>query len=290
MEWYAVALISAVFSALAALLEKKVLFKQEPISFTFVLSLFNLALASSFLFFFDINTIASFPLLVLLLKSGLNALGFLMVMYAIKNLELSECLPLLVLTPGFIAIFGFIFLGEVLSLIQILGLVLMIAGIYVLGLEDKQRMLDPFRKLVKIKAYRYIFAALALFTVTSLLDRFILVRQKLAPEAFMFYQHLFFALIFLVVFLFSGDRMAKLTKNIKLSWVMIVLLAVVTIIYRYSEILAVKAAPATALAIVLKRLSVLFAVIIGGRLFNEKNLLRKSMATAILIIGAVLVV
>lgn len=290
MEWYLIALISAIFSAFGAILEKKILFRQEPISFTFVLSIFNFALASLFLFSFDINSIALSPILLLSLKSVLNAIAFLMVMYAIKNLELSECLPLLVLTPGFIAIFGFIFLGEVLSLAQIAGLVLLIAGIYALGLEDKQKIFDPLKKLVKIKAYRYIFVALALFTATSLLDRFILVRQKLAPEAFMFYQHLFFALIFLIIFLFSKDKLKKLAKNIKFSWLLILSLAIVTIIYRYSEILAVKGAPATALAIVLKRLSVLFAVIIGGKLFNEKHLIRKSIATIILIIGAVLVV
>jgi drug/metabolite transporter (DMT)-like permease len=211
-------------------------------------------------------------------------------MYAIKNLELSECLPLLVLTPGFIAIFGFIFLGEMITIAQIAGLCLLIAGIYVLGLEDKQKLFEPFKKLVKVKAYRFILVALALFTTTSLLDRFILVKQKLLPEAFMFYQHLFFALIFLIIFLFSKDKLAKFSKNIKLSWMLILSLAVITIIYRYTEILAVKAAPATALAIVLKRLSVLFAVIIGGKLFNEKNLIRKAIATIILIIGAVLVV
>jgi drug/metabolite transporter (DMT)-like permease len=290
MDWYILALISAIFSAFAAILEKKILFKQEPISFTFVLSLFNFALASMFLFSFDISAISLSPLLVLLLKSVLNAIAFLMVMYAIKNLELSECLPLLVLTPGLIAIFGFIFLGETLTLMQISGLVLLIAGIYVLGLEDKQKLLEPFKKLAKIKAYRFIFLALVLFTATSLLDRFILVRQKLIPEAFMFYQHLFFAIIFLVIFLFAKDKLTNLRKNIKLSWSLLISLAVITIIYRYTEILAVKAAPATALAIVLKRLSVLFAVIIGGRLFNEKHLLRKSIATIILIIGAVLVV
>jgi drug/metabolite transporter (DMT)-like permease len=290
MEWYVLALISAVFSAFAAILEKKILFRQEPISFTFILSIFNFILASLFLSSFDISSIALAPLLVLLLKSVLNAIAFLMVMYAIKNLELSECLPLLVLTPGFIAIFGFIFLGEVLTIAQISGLILLILGIYVLGLEDKQKIFSPFRKLIKVKAYRFIFVALALFTTTSLLDRFILVKQKLVPEAFMFYQHLFFALIFLIIFLFTKDKLANLRKNIKLSWSPIISLAVITIIYRYAEILAVKAAPATALAIVLKRLSVLFAVIIGGRLFNEKNLLRKAIATMILIAGAVLVV
>ncbi len=290
MEWYILALISAVFSAVAAILEKKILFRQHPISFTFVLSIFNALLASLFLFSFNISGVSSAPLLVLFLKSAINAAAFLFVMYSLKNLEISEALPLLVLVPGFIAIFGFIFLGEALTIKQIAGLCLLIVGIYILGLHENEKIMKPFIKLVKKPVYRFVFIALSLFTASSLLDRFILTRQKLPPEAFMFFQHIFFAIIFLLVFLFMKEKLPHLKKNIKFSGFAIFALAIVTIIYRYSEILAVKMAPATALAIVIKRLSVLFAVIIGGKLFNEKNLARKAIATLILVIGAILVV
>jgi len=290
MEWYTLALISAVFSAFAAILEKKILFRHHPISMTFVLSIFNALLASLFLFSFDISGISSMPLLVLFIKSAINAVAFLFVMYSLKGLELSEALPLLVLTPGFIAIFGFIFLGESLSLVQIAGLCLLMIGTYVLCLHENEKIITPFVRLAKEKVYKFILTALVLFTASSLLDRFILVKQGLTPPAFIFFQHVFFAAIFLVIFLFSKDKMPRLKLTLKHSWYLVLSLAVITIIYRYTEILAVKAAPATALAIVLKRLSVLFAVIIGGKLFNEKHLLRKTIATIILIIGAVLVV
>jgi transporter family protein len=289
MEWYVIALISALFSAIVAILEKKILFKQHPISFTFLLSIFNLIFASFFLFSFNLFSIGAYSLGVLLIKSILNAFAFLFVIYSIKNLELSECLPLLVLTPGLIAIFGFLIFGEVLILKQIGGLCLLIIGIYVLGLEDKQKFLDPFRRFFKKRAYLFVFAALLLFTITSLMDRFILTRQKLAPEAFMFFQHAFYFIIFLLVFLFTKEKAKSLKNNFKFSLWLILALAVVTMIYRYAEILAVKGAPATALAIVLKRVSVFFAVIIGGKLFNERNILRKAFATIILIVGAVLV-
>jgi uncharacterized membrane protein len=44
------------------------------------------------------------------------------------------------------------------------------------------------------------------------------------------------------------------------------------------------------LVIPIKRLSALFSTVIGGELFHEKYLLRKSIACVVMIIGAVLIV
>ncbi len=74
------------------------------------------------------------------------------------------------------------------------------------------------------------------------------------------------------------------------SWVLILILAVATIGYRFFEILAIKEAASVALAIAIKRTSVFFAVLIGGGLFKESNLLRKIIATLLLIIGAILII
>jgi hypothetical protein len=38
-----------------------------------------------------------------------------------------------------------------------------------------------------------------------------------------------------------------------------------------------------------KRISVFIAVVIGGKLFNEKNLFRKALATAIMVAGAIMI-
>ncbi|MGE5500287.1 MAG: hypothetical protein ACM3Q2_19600, partial [Syntrophothermus sp.] len=68
----------------------------------------------------------------------------------------------------------------------------------------------------------------------------------------------------------------------------IVFIALLTIVYRYTEIAAVKNAP-VALVLSIKRISVFFAVIIGGRIFKESSLLIKSIATAIIIAGVILI-
>ena len=287
IEWYVFALISAVFSAVAAILEKKVLFKDKILGFTTLLAIFNLILAIPFLFFIE-SKITSIGLLVLFFKSFLGGLAFLCIMYGIKNLELSSALPLLVLTPGLVAVSAFIFLGEALTIYEILGILLLIVGTYILQLTQNQKLLDPFKFLFKSRAYLYLIFALILFTTTSILDKTLLKQFNMPINGFMFFQHLFFAIIFIIFILFSG-KIKEIKSSFKFSWKLIAILSIVTIIYRYGELQAVKTT-AVALAISIKRLSVFFAVVLGGRIFRESNLLRKTIATAIMALGAILII
>jgi uncharacterized membrane protein len=74
----------------------------------------------------------------------------------------------------------------------------------------------------------------------------------------------------------------------KKIWFWIILIAVLTAGYRYTQIKAIKIAPVS-LVISVKRISVFIAVVIGGKLFNEKNLFRKALATAIMVAGAIMI-
>ncbi|MBI9067383.1 MAG: hypothetical protein JEZ09_08835, partial [Salinivirgaceae bacterium] len=80
-----------------------------------------------------------------------------------------------------------------------------------------------------------------------------------------------------------------ISSTLKNSWKLILLISVFTIIYRYSHILAIKAG-SVALVLSIKRTSVFFATVIGGHYFNEKNLLRKSLATLLMIAGAICII
>lgn len=289
MDWYYFSFIAAFLSALAAIIEKKTLFKEKALTFTVILSIFNLILASIFFFFVDFSKISYSTLIIVFFKSILNAMAFLCVMYSIKNLELSDALPMLVLTPGFVAVFALIFLGETLTLIEWIGLILLIAGIYILQIKEI-KIGDSIKKLFKSKGHKYVLTALILFTITSLLDRYILNQIKLEPTAYMGFQHLFFAIIFIIIFFLLNRKIKELGKTLKQSWFLILLLSIVTIGYRFFEIMSIKLTSSVALAIAIKRISVFFAVVIGGSLFKEHNLLRKAIATSLLIAGVLMII
>ena len=283
MVWYVLALLAAFFSASAAIFEKKVLFKENALSFSFILAISNFILAGSFLFFVDFSSLTYSGLGVLFFKSILGAVAFLCVMIGIKNLEISKALPFLVLTPGLVAFFAWVFLGEDLSFIEIGGMGLLLGGTYILQSEKIK-----IKKQIESKGLKYIIVALVLFTLTSILDKALLKNFKLPVNAFMGFQHLFLALIFFVFVLFYGN-IKDVRVSFKRSFWIIFFISCLTIGYRYAHIQAIKVAP-VALVLSLKRVSVFFAVLIGGKLFREKNLLVRVIATCVMVAGAIMVV
>ncbi len=289
MNWFILALISAVFSAFAAVSEKKALFSLNPLNFSFLVSLVTLILSIPFFFSVNPEDITSTGMVVLAFKTILSASAFLCVMLSLKNLEVSEALPLLALSPALVAIAGVILINDHLSLLQWTGVAVMVIGAYILELRrGTTNLLEPLKAVFLFTKYRYVFIALILFMVSSILDRLLLKGFKLPPYTFMAFQQLFYTLFFLAIILI---KRASITEGLKEGGrsllFLIAAVSVFTVIYRYTQIEATKLAP-VALVLSVKRLSVLFAVIIGGKLFLEDNLKRRILAVVIILIGAAL--
>src|SRR5690606_34331065 len=125
------------------------------------------------------------------------------------------------------------------------------------------------RSLFSFTKYKYIFYALVLFTITSLMDRILLTDLKLEPYTFMAYQQLFFAVIFSTTVLFRNKKFTPVFSSLNKNLIILIIsVSVFTVVYRYTQIEAVRIAP-VALVLSVKRLSVLMAVILGGKLFKE---------------------
>jgi len=277
-----------VFSAIASILEKKSLFSYDALEFSFLLSVFNLLFSIPFFFLFEVNSVSSISLIVLFAKSILGVLAFWCVMLALKNLEISGALPLMVLTPGLVAFFAFLFLGESLSHLEIIGMIFLLSGTYILEMKIEESVMHPIKVFINSKFHHYIIFALLLFTLTSILDKALLSKFKMTPYSFMAFQQLFFAIIFFAIFFVKNKSIKINSQLFKNHFHFIIIIAILTIAYRFSQIEAVKIAP-VALVLSIKRISVFIAAIAGGKIFKEQSLLKKTIATIILIIGAILI-
>ncbi len=297
MYWFWLAFISAIFSALSAVYEKKALFSFDALNFTFLISIITLLFSLPLFGMIGYENLFTISMLVLLLKTILNAAAFLFVMYSIKNLAISEALPLLALNPGLVAVLGAILINDYLTVFEWFGVFLMLTGTIILevpqntnGAEKRGRLLrgylTSFRALFRFSKYSYVILALFLFTITSLLDRILLTDLKLSPYKFMAFQQLFYAVIFTIVILIRYKGKIQSVKQFpKKMLYLLIIVSVSTVIYRFTQIEATKEAP-VALVISVKRLSVLMAVIFGGRLFREKYLIRRVLAVIIILAGA----
>jgi len=289
MTWFAVALISALLSAFAAITQKKVLFNLGALDFSFLLSIANLVFSTPFFFFIDYNTINILNLSILLVKSVIGVAAFLCVMIALKNLEISNALPLLALTPGFVAVFAFLLLGESLKTVEVIGLLFLIVGTFILESKNLKDFVFPFNVFLKSKYHRYIILALFLFTASSILDKLLLIKLNLSPISLTAFQHIYFAVLFSIIYLVfrrKEETTSVVIKKDNLGW--IALISVLTIGYRYTQIVAVSLA-SVALVLAIKRTSVFWATVIGGKLFNDKDLLKRSIAAILILVGAILI-
>jgi drug/metabolite transporter (DMT)-like permease len=289
MTWFAITLVSAFLSAFAAVTQKKVLFSLGALEFSFLLSLVNLLFSIPFFFFIDYGTINSYNLTILFIKSVIGVGAFFCVMLSLKNLEISNALPLLALTPGFIAVFAFIFLGESLKLQEVIGLAVLIIGTYLLESQKVKEIFYPFSVFIKSKYHRFVILALLLFTASSILDKLLLVKLNLSPVSLTAFQHIYFAVLFSVIYFIFKRRKEPVTRHIsKTNFGWIALISILTIGYRFTQVAAIGMA-SVALVLAVKRTSVFWATIIGGKIFSDKDLLKRSIAAILILIGAILI-
>ncbi|MBN1449093.1 MAG: EamA family transporter [Bacteroidetes bacterium] len=289
MLWFVLALTSALLSAAAAVTQKKVLFRLDALDFSVLLAQVTLLFTLPLFAMIDYAALDPVALSVLFGKTLLGALAFLCVMQAIKNLELSGALPMMVLTPGLVAVVAFFLIGDALSLSETGGLLLLLVGTYVLEMRPGVSLLHPFTVFATSRKHHFIIAALLLFTVTSVLDRYLLTDLQLRPLSMLAFQNLFHGLWFFLFALVARRRIQPMLHAAHSQWGWLLLIAFFTLGYRFTQIEAVSMAP-VALVLAVKRLSVFLAAILGGRLFRERHLPRKAIAIVVLIIGATMVV
>jgi len=162
-------------------------------------------------------------------------------------------------------------------------------GTYILESGNSTKIIFPFSILLKSKYHRFVILALLLFTASSILDKLLLIKLNLSPISLTAFQHIYFAIIFSIVFFIfrkKTEPLPNITNKINLGW--IALISVLTIGYRYTQVVAIGLA-SVALVLAVKRTSVFWATIIGGKIFSDKDLLKRSIAAVLILIGAILI-
>ncbi len=276
-------------TATAAILEKKSLRQEHAASFSAALSLAALAVSLSFLPVADFSTV-TVPAAALVAGVAVMAAGsFLLITKAMRHLEVSTVSPLLVAEPGVVAVLAFYLLGEQLSLKQVIGVGCMILGTYALELAAAPEFKGTWRSFFESRHVRYVALAMLLYSVSSLFDRVVLSRFGLNPSAYIVLVHVFVAATFLAFVTLRYGGWRDIRHTFKAEGGLILLIAVITVLYRFFQAQAVILA-SIGLVIAIKRSSALFATIIGGELFHEHNLWRKVAACAVMVVGAGLIV
>ncbi|MDO8628677.1 MAG: EamA family transporter, partial [Nanoarchaeota archaeon] len=171
MEWYILALLSAVVLSVIPIIRKKVLMHEHASEFATTVHVILCLLFLPLLPFLDwgMNSTTFFFMVV---KGVILSVAAVLWMRAARHLEVSFVEPLRNLSIIFVLVFSFVFLGEIISLKHALGILLLVVGAYVLEVHlHKVTYAAP-----KSKYLWFIFWNIIIVSLTAVMDKFLVTR------------------------------------------------------------------------------------------------------------------
>lgn len=270
-------------------MQKKALFNLHAMEFSSSLAITNLVLSLPLFFFVDVSQLSWELVFIMFVVSVLSSTAFLFISKGVRHMEISEASPLFVFAPAITTLIAFILLGERIGVQQLIGIAGLIIGAYILETKSKASLLEPFRVMRKSTYIRFIFFALLLYGFSSVLDRVALTTFAVEPLTYIVVVELFIAIEFFILVNIYYGGIRDIRRSFQKTGWWIALVSVFTILYRWFQMSAVQLAY-VGLVVAVKRVATLITTLVGGELFHEHNLLRKTIACIVMIGGVLLVI
>ena len=283
--WQIYVLIAAVFKAGYDINLKGVL-KEEHTSETLLsILLMNLLLVSLLAFRVDF-ALTSLEYLILFSRAILIVVADLLFFKAVRHSDLSLVVPFYNLSPVFLIGLSYMILGERLTFIELGGIGLLILGSFFLRHE---RSTNEHTELFKSKYIVYIFIALFLWSLSATLGKY--VASSVGTLEMLYFTVLFATLVMLFYHSLQFDGVFGVYHSMRKHGRKILQSSVFNLLflafYFYSITL-----PETKISLVvpLLRFSVFLDIIIGGTLFHEQNIMKKLSASAVMLVGMIIII
>lgn len=218
----------------------------------------------------------------------LELLAMWLYMRAIRDWPLAHTLPYLAFTPVFATLTGTLLLGERVSAQGLVGILLVVAGAYLLNLEYLEKgglraWLTPFRAIVRERGSRLMLGVAVIYSLTSVMGKGAL--RYVPPQSFgPFYWCLLGASSVLLLCAARPGVLRVMGRRPR--WHLVVGVAMgVMIITHFMALARVE----VAYMIAVKRTSLLFGILYGALLFRERNLGRHALAGALMCVGVAVI-
>jgi drug/metabolite transporter (DMT)-like permease len=174
--WFLLALISAFLYSFRRFFEKDLSEKANPLTIGFAVQAFSLPGLAMLLFFADIPNLYSlsfqfFWLPLLIIWIFLYPLQAYFYYKSLKEGELSFVLPLMSTIPIFTILSAWILLGELPSLLGLLGIFSIVAGIYFLNMRANTKFYSPVTHLFHDRPSLFMIINCLCLAIGSTLDK-----------------------------------------------------------------------------------------------------------------------
>jgi drug/metabolite transporter (DMT)-like permease len=287
MIWFLLVITAVFFIVFETVLEKRTLSEARTFGFAAMFAFGNALISIPFLFVADFSQINWHILIIIYAASLFSTITSLLIFKAMKHGAISEVAPILAILPLVVSFFAFFILGERMSTIQILGLFLMVIGIMFLEFKNFKSDNGIFRKGRK-RYIVYIVICLILGGIEAIFDRAILSNLEINSLAYLAIIQIFIGVNYLIFIGIKPNLFPEFKSDLSKFWKIVLLISFFTVIHRYLYVSAIKIAASIALVVAVYKLSSLFNVFIGKKFFGETDIIKKIIATIIVLGGVFL--
>ena len=276
-DWMLLTIIFAVIMGVYYLFEKEAMKKDSyievlvfSITVCFIIILFDLPKAINI----DPGNMG-----LIVLKSGIIFASWVLSFKSMSHMSVSKYGVINMSRILFTTILGVIVLHEVITLNEFIGMVIIVIGLL---------LVNSSRNKVKKKSKKYVWyllLACVLMSIAGLLDK--LICSNVSVEAFQFWFLLYLFIISWIYVLFRKIKIdfSSVTKN---HWIYLYSIFYVIgdkILYTANGI------DGSQISIIslLKQVSVIITVLVGGKIFKENNLQKKFLCSLIIFMGIIIV-
>lgn len=284
MIWLFLALGSAITLSLADVLCKKL---SQTFSYWTVAWIRYAFSTPVFLTVLIINGVSAPPLkfwFYLLMLIPLEMLASLLYLQAIQISPLSLTIPFLAFTPVFLLFIPGIILGEKLSAMGIVGVLIVVVGAYLLNIhESKTGVLKPVLAILKEKGSWLMLLVALIYSFTATMGKFLILMTN--P---LFFGSVYFPSIgiFLTPLFLHKQNISKDDFSDHFTYFILVgILIACMAIFHY---LAIEMAE-VAYVISVKRTSLIFSTIFGGLIFHEHYMRERLLGCVVMFVGVIII-
>ncbi len=255
----------------------------DPNIFFWLSGIFSVLISTIIYFiFFSEEKISSYILILAFITGAGFALQAFFTSKAFVKGDFSLVYPLTRLTPLFTLFIGLIFLKEVLTITSILGILLIVIGIYTIHIKDIKNIFAP---LLHIREMPSIFALLAAFVATFYSLSTKLASASINPFVFVYFSYIFMVICWLPLLLLRKNSILSQLKKFPKPILRICLLDVAS----YSLVTAALALGTLSEVIALRQMGILFSSFVGIYIFRESYGKFRIASSIFIFIGLVLI-
>jgi len=201
--------------------------------------------------------------------------------------DLSRVYPIMRSSPALVLLLAVVFLDEQVTAAGVTGILLVGIGIYIINMRavNAEELLAPVRSVVTDRSTRYAFFTLLSVAAYSMIDK--LAVQQIHPVTFAFL-HLFIGMLFFTPYILlakPGGLIRQVWRRNRLTILANGLLGV----FGYTLILVAFTMEKVSYVVGLRQLSIVFAVLMGGKFLKEKHRAIRLTAALVIFCGAFLI-